>query len=159
LGSPTGRAERLRRALELARRYLDRRERAVAEVRRHLESKDLDSATIDDALVTLTELGVLDDARFARVFTEDKRALEQWGAERISRNLLDRGVDRGLIAAALDGEPFDSELARALDVLRRRFPAPPRDERERQRALGVLMRKGYDSDTALDAIRSYARAY
>jgi regulatory protein len=42
-------------------------------------------------------------------------------------------------------------------VLQRRFPTPPADARERQRALGLLMRKGYASELAYDAIAAHAR--
>jgi regulatory protein len=48
-------------------------------------------------------------------------------------------------------------MDRALAVLRRRFPQPPEDRRERDRALGVLLRKGYESDLALDALAVHAR--
>jgi hypothetical protein len=33
----------------------------------------------------------------------------------------------------------------------------PADRRERERALGVLLRKGYESELALDALHAYAR--
>jgi hypothetical protein len=33
---------------------------------------------------------------------------------------------------------------------------PPRERRERERALGVLLRKGYESELALDALSAYA---
>jgi regulatory protein len=156
---PVSREDREQRALAFAYRYLNRRERTVSEVRSHLEAKDFDEPTVDAAIEALIELGTLDDARFARVFAQDKRELEQWGVERIRRGLLARGVERGLIEEfALDaGEP-DSESERALELLRRRFPEPPGDRRERERALGVLLRKGYETDTALDAMRSYGRA-
>jgi regulatory protein len=42
-------------------------------------------------------------------------------------------------------------------VLRRRFPAPPSDDGERRRALGVLVRKGYGLELAHDAIRALER--
>jgi regulatory protein len=50
-----------------------------------------------------------------------------------------------------------SELDRALGLLRRRFPDPPQDRRDRNRALGMLLRKGYESELALDALAAYAR--
>jgi regulatory protein len=155
---PVSREDREQRALASAYRYLNRRERTVSEVRGHLEGKDFDEPTVDAAIEALIELGTLDDARFARAFAQDKRELEQWGAERIRRGLLARGVEPGLIEEfALDADEAESE--RALELLRRRFPEPPRDGRERERALGVLLRKGYETDTALDAIRSYTRAW
>ena len=119
----------------------------------------------------LGEQGFLDDPRFARLFVADKRTLEQWGSERIRRGLLSRGIDRHLADAALaeevggssslsDDEGVggpSSELDRALALLRRRFPQPPEDRRDRNRALGMLMRKGYESELALDALAAYAR--
>jgi len=107
--------------------------------------------------VELRELGVVDDARYVRLFVEDKRSLEHWGSDRIARALNERGIERGLIADALSLTGAESELERAVTLLRRRFPHPPRDRRSRDRALGVLMRKGYDSELALDALTAYAR--
>jgi len=148
----------LQRALELAYRYLNRRERTVHEVRVRLEEKGTDPAVIDQAVAFLTGQSTVDDVRFARLFVEDKRELERWGAERIRRGLLARGVERELVEQALieAGEEED-ELERALGLLRRRFSSPPRERRERDRALGVLIRKGYDPELALDALAAYAR--
>lgn len=148
------------RALELAHRYVDRRERTVSEVRSHLLSHDIDEAFVVAVIEELVDQGCLGDARFARLFAEDKRTLEQWGSERIRRALMVRGVDRDLADAALasgGGEAEEvSELDRALDVLRQRFPEAPRGRRERERALGLLLRKGYEPVLAIDALRAHA---
>ncbi len=104
----------------------------------------------------LLELGYLDDARYARLFTEDKRNLEGWGSARIARALRERGIDRELIEAALAKDADGgggSELQRAVDLLAQRYPAPPADRRERERAYGMLVRKGYDGELAADALR------
>jgi regulatory protein len=146
---------RVQRALELAYRYLNRRERTEAEVRQRLEREDLGSATVEAALSTLSEQGYLDDSRFVRLFTEDKRQHEQWGSDRIRRSLRQRGIDPELIEAALGEQTAASELEQALELLRRRFSQPPADRRERDRALGVLLRKGYEMELALDALAAY----
>ena len=145
------------RALALAYRYLNRRDRTESEVRGHLQVKGLDAAVIDPAIRVLIEQGYVDDARFARLFTEDKRELEQWGAERIRRGLRARGIEPDLIDATLGVEPAETELSRAVGLLRQRFASPPADRRERDRALGVLMRKGYDGELAVDALSAFAR--
>jgi regulatory protein len=152
--------ERLTRALELAYAYLNRQERTVSEVRRHLEQKGIAGELIDASVQTLVDQGYLDDSRYAQMFVADKRELEQWGNDRIRLRLQARGIDRDLVQAALlevSDEDADGELERALGVLRRRFPQPPCDRRERERALGILLRKGYDSELALDALSAYAR--
>jgi regulatory protein len=157
--------ERLQKALDLAYAYLNPRDRTVGEVRQHLQRRGVSEDLIETAARSLGEQGFLDDTRFARLFVADKRTLEQWGSERIRRTLLSRGIDRHLADAALaeepapegdDGEP-ETELDRALALLRRRFPDPPQDRRDRNRALGMLMRKGYESELALDALAAHAR--
>jgi regulatory protein len=159
--SPTG-EEQLERALGFAYAYLNRRERTISEVRNRLQGMGISAELTQAAIRTLSEQGYLDDARFAKLFVSDKRELEQWGSERIKRGLLGRGIDRELAERALegcdDGQPTaETELERALALLARRFPSPPADRRERERALGVLLRKGYESELALDALSAYAR--
>jgi regulatory protein len=158
--------EKLQRALDLGYAYLNRRERTVAEVRAQLERQGVSPELIDLAVRTFAEQGFLDDERFAQLFVSDKRELEQWGSDRIRRGLLARGIDRELAervvapgagGADLFADEEPTELERALELLRRRFPDPPRERRERDRALGVLLRKGYESELAVDALSAYTR--
>jgi regulatory protein len=149
---------RLQHALDLSYRYLGYRDRTVVEVRRHLEVKRVEPDTIDAAVAELAEQGYLDDARFAQRYVEDRRALDDWGAERIERKLLAAGVSGDLVAAALAQRDDGGELSAALAVLQRRFRVPPETDRDRERALGVLVRKGYELEIAYDAIRAYGRA-
>jgi regulatory protein len=143
-------------ALAIAYAFLNRRERTVAEVRARLEREDLAAGDVEGALAELRALHCLDDARYARLFVQDKRALESWGSERIARALTERGIDDELIAAALGDE--ETDLGRATALLARRFPAGPTDDSDRRRALGVLVRKGYDSEIAYDAVRAWSSA-
>ena len=146
------------RALSLALRYVARRERTASEVRRYLAGRIEDGTAVEEALTELGVLGLLDDARYARMFSEDKRNLEGWGSERIRRELSARGVARETVEAVMAGQPPEDERARALEILHRRFPGTPVDRRVRERALAVLLRKGYDTDLALDAVSSWAAA-
>ena len=180
------------RGFGVAYAYLNRRERTEAEVRARLERAEVRAEEIELVIAGLVEFGYIDDARYARVFTEDKRTLEAWGNERIARSLRERGVDRDLIEAALaeDDEPAGlggadargdggrgdgggwgdgdgrgdggrgdggGELDRAIALLDQRFPSGPAEPRDRQRAFGVLARKGYESETASDAVREWSR--
>jgi regulatory protein len=150
-------AARLQHALDLAFRYLGHRDRTVLEMRRYLEGKRVEPATIAEALASLHEQGYLDDAGFARRFAADKRELEHWGSDRIERRLTSLGVDPDVLETALAGRDRDAELEAALEILRRRFPLLADDPRDRRRALGVLVRKGYDVELAGDAIRAHGR--
>lgn len=152
----TDRAARLQHALDLAFRSLNRRELTVLELRRVLEHRRVEPEVIEEVVIELRREGYLDDGRFATRFAEDKRHLEQWGADRIERRLLARGIDHEVVRAALAGCDRASELDRALALLRRRFPASPADPKAWRSAYGVLVRKGFDPELASDALRSHA---
>jgi regulatory protein len=153
-------AARLQHALDLSYRYLGFRDRTVLEVRRHLEAKRVEPDTIEQTVAELLEQNYLDDARFAQRFTEDRRSLDHWGNERIERKLLASGVPQDLVTAALHADEHGetpSQFDAALQTLTRRFRTPPETDRDRDRALGFLVRKGYELETAYDAIRAYGR--
>ena len=147
----------LDRALGLAYRSLARRDRTEAEVRRHLEARDVEAEVVEEALAVLLEQGYVDDARYARRFAEDRRRLDAWGSERIERQLLAAGIAPEHVEAALAGQESGWELEAAVALLRRRFPQPPADDGARSRALGVLVRRGYDLELAHDAVRLHDR--
>lgn len=149
-----GADQRRQRALDIAYRYLGHRDRTVAEMRRHLEGKHVEASDVDAAVDELARQGYLDDARFALRYAEDRRALDGWGSERIERRLIAAGVDREHIAAALAGRGPADELDAAVALLRRRLSDAPATERDLQRALGLLVRKGFELDLAYDAVRT-----
>lgn len=146
----------MQHARDVAWRSLNRRDRTESELRRALADKRVESGLIDRVLGELREGGYVDDAQYAQRFAEDRRRLDAWGADRIERRLRALGVDAEHIAAALDARDAEEELEAALAVLARRFPEAIRTPRERDRALGTLVRKGYDSELAYDAVRRHA---
>ena len=149
--------ERLQHGLDLSYRYLGRRDRTVLEMRRHLEAKRVEPATIDATVAELQQQGYLDDARYAQRFTEDRRNLDAWGSDRIERKLRTVGVAAELIEQAV-GDASGTELDAAVALLERRFGVPPADDRGRERALGLLARKGYELELAYDAVRAFERS-
>lgn len=148
---------RLQRALDAAYKYLARRDRTAYEVRRHLEGKMAEPDAIEQAVAELQEQGYLDDARYARTYAEDRRALDGWGPDRIARKLAQAGVDPEHVEAALAGRGRSDELEAAVTLLRAKVRVPPADDRGRDRALGMLARRGYDLELAYEAIRTFER--
>jgi regulatory protein len=146
-------------ALSIAHVYLNRRERTEHELREHLARRHAEPDLAEAVVRELTEQGYLDDARFARLFVEDKRNLDRWGRGRIQRALIQRGIARDLAALAVDDdESADDELERAVSLLCTRFPSPPEAPPERERALGFLLRRGYEYELAVDALAAHRRA-
>jgi regulatory protein len=130
----------------------------VAELRQYLEGKGVEGEDVEAVVGELCESGVLDDARYAERFTEDRRTLAGWGAERIEQDLRRRGIPAELVERALAEHTREDELAAAGRLLAERFRAPLGDDRERNRAWQLLVRRGYAEELAYDAVRAHARA-
>lgn len=156
MAAGAGQSER-ERAIDLAWKALGARERTTFELRSYLESKKIEPAAIDQAVAELTEAGFLDDADYARRFAGDRRALQSWGRDRIERDLLRRGVEAHLVERALTAEDGHDELGGALAVLGERLPGPLEGDRERSRAWQLLVRRGYSSELAYEAVRRHGR--
>ena len=148
----------VQKGLDRAFRYLSRRDRTVAEVRAHLLAKETPEAVVDEVVEELRVQGYLNDARYAQRFAEDRRNLDGWGSERIERKLRSLGIDREEVAAAVGAQGGEDELAAAVELLRRRFRVPPETDRDRERALGMLARRGYELEVAYDAVRALERS-
>lgn len=150
--------------LEAAARFLEARARSVAEVRRRLTTAGYRAELIDGAIVRLTELGMLDDATFARAWVESRDRARPRGERALANELRVRGVDRSVIVETLedrrttatdrqedgaDAAPSADEaaaerlLARHAHALER--VADPRARR--QRAYALLARNGFDPAT------------
>lgn len=122
-----------------------------------LKGRGCEAEQIEAAVARLTELGTLDDERFARLYAADQRELSGWGAERIREALAARGLDPATIEATIGPSSPADEVERAAAALERRGEALAGDA-ARNRALGFLTRRGYDYEVAYEAIRRVARA-
>lgn len=140
-------------AFEVALTALRRKERTRAELAAWLDGRGFGDGEVREALTRLAEAGELDDERFARLYSEDKRDLSGWGAERIREALLGRGVPSSTVEAVLATDSHHDQLERARELLARRG-RPLGDNAERQRALEYLARRGYEYEIAYEAVRS-----
>lgn len=155
--------------LEAAARFLEVRSRSVAEVRRRLTSAGYRPDLVDGAITRMTELGMLDDAAFARAWVESRDRSRPRGERAIRAELGQKGVDRAVIDAVLAArraggvgesdpiEPVDPDVvpvsadraaAERLMVRHARSLARVADPRQRRaRAYALLARNGFDPDT------------
>jgi regulatory protein len=142
---------------ELALKALGYKERTESELRSWLGERGVGEAEVAEVIAVLAEAGAIDDESFARRFAEDKRDLAGWGPERIGRALEARGIARELIDAALAGDGEAEQLERAVALLAGRGMRCD-SEPERERALRLLVRRGYALELAYQAVREAERA-
>ncbi|MBB3020084.1 regulatory protein [Microvirga lupini] len=133
-------AENLRRVL---RRKVDKRCRLRGEDPAEFQEM------IDEVVAKSLRSGLIDDTRYAeaRVATLRRRG---GSARAIQAKLSAKGVDRGTIAAALDGEEGDEEqAARAFARRRKLGPFRPGDRAPyRDKDLAAMARAGFRFDVA-----------
>jgi regulatory protein len=141
--------------LEAAARFLEARARTVDEVRRRLGRAGYRAELVDGAIVRMTELGMLDDATFARAWVESRDRARPRGERALRRELQLKGIDRELSDEILDerreagdedGPGVDIEAARRVVARNARALDRVADPRaRRQRAYALLARNGFDA--------------
>ena len=147
----------MQEALERAFRFIAKRERTVSQVSARLERDGISRKVISEVVAQMVSDGYLSDQRFAALYAEDRRAIDGWGNERIITNLREAGISAEIIESVVGSRDHADQVGDAIRVLDQRIGAKPSDERERERALGMLARRGYSLEIAYDAVRAFER--
>lgn len=139
--------------LDAAARFLEVRQRSVAEVRRRLRGAGYRHDLVDGAIDRLLELGILDDEAFARAWVESRDRARPRGERAIREELRVKGIDRATMDAVLDerreGDDAEPDRDAAERLLERNMRSLARiaDPRQRRaRAYALLARNGFDPD-------------
>jgi len=130
---------------------LARREYGRAELRARLIARGAARDEVERALDELQTLGYLSDARFAHSVVANRSG--RYSKRAIAHELKQKQVDGDAAAAALAELPCSDEVAEALALLRKRFDAPPADDREKARQLRFLLSRGYSTGVAFKVLR------
>ncbi len=165
--------------LSAAARFLEVRPRSVDEVRRHLAQAGYRTELVERAVSRLTELGMLGDGAFARIWVESRDRARPRSEAALRRELAQKGIDRELAAQVLDerrsggsgeangdveaaeGERPDPDNAAADRLLLKHARtlariAEPRERR--QRAYSLLARNRFDPDVCREATARFLGA-
>ena len=132
---------------ERAESLLNRRDYSTAEMRAKLLEDGFYGPVVDEYLRRASDVGLLDDARYADAFIRSK-ASSGWGERKVSAALRARGVDAG----CLDGWPFEyfdegNEFERALQIASRKTFS----ERNRfSKVVRFVMGRGFSGAVAYD---------
>ena len=115
-----------------------------------------DEESIAHAIDGSSELGLLDDARFAHAFTRTQERSAKKGARAIRAELATRGVSKDDADAALAAsEQPGVQRARAREAAAKKARLLRADDprKARRKLLDFLLRKGYGSDIAAEVSR------
>ncbi|MDR1464989.1 MAG: recombination regulator RecX [Oscillospiraceae bacterium] len=135
--------------LDRAAFLLGRRDHSTAELRRkllHPRSPKVpipEEATVDEALERLTDLGLLDDARFARELSRTLTERKGISPAVLRFELRRRGLEDGVVEDVLTEAEEMDPVARIEELLQTKFARKAADERGRRAAFAALLRLGY----------------
>jgi regulatory protein len=149
--------------MEYALKSLASRMRSVRDLRRLMKMRAEPGApgeaAMDAVIARLTELNYLNDPRFAADYTRLRKENEKHGRRRVQQDLMQKGVGGELVkqalAAAYDDED-EAALVRAY-IARKRM-REPKDDKERARGMGRLLRAGFSSSAIYKVMRSWGGA-
>ena len=149
-------SDQMRRASASAIRHLARRPRTEAEVRAHLRRKyphDIAEQVVAD----LRERSLIDDAEFARLWTESRVRFKPRSAWLVKRELMSKGVADDIAEDAVS-ECDDAENAyRAASDYSRRMAGADYETFHR-RLYGYMGRRGFGASVSRSVISSLWRA-
>jgi len=140
-------AELRARALRLLARREHSRTELARKLRTHAGSDEALSALLD----ALAARNQLSDARYAEERT--RQLARRFGAERIRHDLIAKGVDADT-AARLSAASGAEDLARARELLARKYRVPAATPQERARRMRFLQGRGFGHEIIRRALSS-----
>ena len=120
-----------------------------------LAKRGIPQDAADAVLDRFTEVGLIDDAAFARAWVTSRQSGRGLARRALSAELRAKGVDAEVAAAAVDEVDPQEEWDSARRLVARRLPAMARLDRQtaERRLVGMLARKGYGGGLAGYVVR------
>ena len=130
-----------------------------ARTRRELADK-LRSRNVPDEVATrlldrFTEVGLIDDAAFARLWVESRQSSRGLAKRALSDELRRTGVDAEIVREAVDEVDRADEEAAARRLVRKKLPSLRKVDNTTatRRLVGMLARKGYSAGLAFAVVK------
>src|SRR4051794_23277118 len=120
-----------------------------------LAKKDVPEHAAETVPDRLTEVGLIDDAEFARAWVSSRQAGRGLARRALSAELRAKGVDAEVAAEAVEAVGDDDEREAARRLVDRKVGTMRRLDRATatRRLMGMLARKGYNGGLAAAVIR------
>jgi regulatory protein len=120
-----------------------------------LAERDVPDEAAEAVLDRFTEVGLIDDAAFARAWVTSRQAGRGLARRALSAELRAKGVDPETAAEAVETVDDDDEREAARRLVSRRAAAMRRLDRATatRRLMGMLARKGYNGGLAAAVVR------
>lgn len=131
-------------------RYAAMRPRSTWEIATYLERKGSSPALAEQILSKLTNIGLLDDNKFAEMFVNDRRLLRPSSRRKLIAELRKKHVASDVIKQAVGDEQEDELSALSEIVARKRKQAKYQDN---LKLMQYLARQGFNYDDIKSALK------
>jgi regulatory protein len=144
---------------EAARQYclrlLSGRPRTHAELGDAMRRKGFTEEVVADILERYSEVGLIDDALFARAWVDSRHRGRGLSKRALAGELRRKGVDAEHVEAAVEAVSDEDEREAALALARRRYRSLAGQEPEAvlRKLVGMLARKGYGAGVAIPVVK------
>ncbi|MTA17636.1 MAG: regulatory protein RecX [Actinobacteria bacterium] len=121
----------------------------------HLKKRGIDQEVAQATVFRLQETGLINDAEFAKAWTQSRHNVKKISKRIIASELRTRGVDQNSIDEALDEIDDESEYRTAFALGMRKYSTVSRLDSEVQirRIQSLLQRKGFSFSVISRVIR------
>jgi regulatory protein len=141
-------------AREICLRQLAVRPRTRAELEKVLAKKEISAEVIAEVLDRYDEVGIIDDAAFARAWVSSRHHGRGLARRALANELRRHGVDADTAGEALDDIDQDTEAATARALVDRKLRTVHGEPQAVfRRLVGMLARKGYPPGVAIGAVK------
>jgi len=141
-------------AREICLRQLAVRPRTRAELAKALARKEISAEVITEVLDRYDEVGIIDDAAFARAWVSTRHHGRGLARRALANELRQRGIDAEVAGEALETLDEDDEVATARALVDRKLrTATGTPEAIFRRLVGTLARKGYPAGVAFRVVK------
>ena len=140
--------------MDAAMRYLTSRARTKREMERYLDDCQYGEVEVMETVQRLEELNLIDDQAFAREFIRTRLNTKPVSRGHLKAQLKAHEVEEAAMEQALQEVCDQQEVENAVNVAKkylRQLAGLPLEERE-NRTIRRLLARGYDYDTAKDAL-------
>lgn len=134
-------------------RYVAMRPRTAWEIQTYLERKGGSPALTEQILNKLTNIGLIDDEKFALAFVADRRLLRHSSRRKLIAELKKKHVPSELIERAIGSEKEDERAALSEIIARKRRQSKYQDD---LRLMQYLARQGFNYDDIKAALHKDA---
>lgn len=147
-----------RRAFNSALNSLDYRDHSTREIRQKLMRK-FDAQYVNEAVEKLTELDLINDERYAKLYARELFEHKKFGKMRIKSELRARGIAAETANEAVE-ELFDEEepdnIERIVDIIEKKYYNKINDESGRKKVFAALTRMGYSFSDIREAMAEFS---